>query len=209
MNSLVAFVFAPVLLALPGDPPMSEAKPAARPATTQPASDPRRPRVALETTMGTIVLELDAEKAPDTTANFLQYVESRYYEGTIFHRVIPHFMIQGGGFVSLTQQKSDGLRKPIQNEARNGLKNLRGSIAMARTADPHSATAQFFINVADNAVLDYPGQDGWGYCVFGKVVEGMDVVDKIKSVQTRQNPMMPGENSQPVDPPVIKSARKL
>jgi peptidyl-prolyl cis-trans isomerase A (cyclophilin A) len=209
MNSLVAFVFAPILLAFPGDPPMSEAKPAGRPATTQPASDPRHPRVALETTMGTIVLELDAEKAPDTTANFLQYVESRYYEGTIFHRVIPNFMIQGGGFVSLTQQKSDGLRKPIQNEARNGLKNQRGTIAMARTADPHSATAQFFINVVDNAMLDYPGRDGWGYCVFGKVVEGMDVVDKIKSVQTRQNPMMPGENSQPVDPPVIKSARKL
>lgn len=141
-------------------------------------------------------------------ANFLKYVDSGYYDGTIFHRTIPTFMIQGGGFVSNTEQKTKGLLPPIQNEAKNGLKNKRGSIAMARTGDPHSATSQFFINVNDNSPLDYPSRDGWGYCVFGRVVEGMDVVDKIKNVETKPNPMMGGEPSQPINPPVIKNVKR-
>ncbi|MFN4148346.1 MAG: peptidylprolyl isomerase [Rhodocyclaceae bacterium] len=140
--------------------------------------------IKLTTSLGTITLELDAEKAPKTVANFIDYVKAGHYDGTIFHRVIDGFMIQGGGFTSGMKQKPT--RAPIENEAANGLKNLRGTIAMARTSDPHSATAQFFINVADNDFLDFraPSGNGWGYCVFGKVVEGMDVVDKIKSVRT-------------------------
>jgi peptidyl-prolyl cis-trans isomerase B (cyclophilin B) len=138
--------------------------------------------IKLHTNHGTIALELDAEKAPKTVANFLAYVEAGHYDNTIFHRVIDGFMIQGGGFEPGMKQKPT--RAPVENEAKNGLKNERGSIAMARTSDPHSASAQFFINVGDNGFLDYPGQDGWGYCVFGKVVEGMDVVEKIKNVKT-------------------------
>ncbi|MEZ5583845.1 MAG: peptidylprolyl isomerase [Candidatus Competibacteraceae bacterium] len=136
----------------------------------------------METNFGPIVLELDEEKAPQTVDNFLQYARDGFYEGTIFHRVIDNFMIQGGGFSADYRKKPT--RDPIANEANNGLKNVRGSIAMARTSDPHSATAQFFINVTDNAFLDYPGRDGWGYTVFGKVTEGMDVVDKIRQVPT-------------------------
>jgi peptidyl-prolyl cis-trans isomerase B (cyclophilin B) len=132
--------------------------------------------------MGKIVLELDAEKAPKTCANFEQYVTDGHFDGTIFHRVIQGFMIQGGGFYPDMAQKA--CREPIENEAANGLSNLNGTIAMARTMQPHSATAQFFINVSDNKFLDHPGQDGWGYCVFGKVVDGMDVVNKIKGVAT-------------------------
>ena len=140
--------------------------------------------VKLHTTFGTIVLELDAAKAPETVKNFLAYVEAGHYDNTIFHRVIDGFMIQGGGFEPGMQQKS--ANAPIQNEAANGLKNDRYTIAMARTNDPHSATAQFFINVKDNAFLNHtaPNGQGWGYCVFGKVVEGMDVVDKINDVRT-------------------------
>lgn len=140
--------------------------------------------VKLNTNHGTIVLELDADKAPETVANFLQYAKDGFYDGTIFHRVINGFMIQGGGMQPGMKEKQT--REPIQNEADNGLTNARGTIAMARTPDPHSASAQFFINVADNDFLNFraPTQDGWGYCVFGKVVEGMDVVDKIKSVDT-------------------------
>jgi peptidyl-prolyl cis-trans isomerase B (cyclophilin B) len=138
--------------------------------------------IKLHTNHGTIALELDTEKAPKTVANFVAYVEAGHYDNTIFHRVIDGFMIQGGGFESGMTQKST--RDPVENEAKNGLKNERGSIAMARTSDPHSASAQFFINLSDNTFLDYPGQDGWGYCVFGKVVEGMDVVNKIKGVRT-------------------------
>ncbi|MBI5781978.1 MAG: peptidyl-prolyl cis-trans isomerase [Rhodocyclales bacterium] len=141
-------------------------------------------QVKLATNRGDIVLELDAAKAPKTVENFLAYVESRHYDGTIFHRVIDGFMIQGGGLTADMKQKPT--RAPIANEADNGLKNQRGTVAMARTQDPHSATAQFFINVADNDFLDYraPTVQGWGYCVFGKVVQGMDVVDAIKSVKT-------------------------
>jgi peptidyl-prolyl cis-trans isomerase B (cyclophilin B) len=138
--------------------------------------------VKLETSLGTITLQLDAEKAPLSTQNFIDYVNSGFYNGTVFHRVIPNFMIQGGGFEPGMKQKPT--REPVENEAKNGLKNARGTIAMARTSAPHSATAQFFINVADNGFLDYPGQDGWGYCVFGKVTEGLEVMDKIKNVKT-------------------------
>ncbi len=140
------------------------------------------PQVVMTTSMGAVTIELDEASAPQTVANFLGYVDDGFYDGTVFHRVIPNFMIQGGGFEpGMTQKRT---REPVQNEANNGLKNECGTIAMARTADPHSATAQFFINVTDNGFLDYPGQDGWGYCVFGKVVEGMDVVDRIKDVAT-------------------------
>lgn len=142
------------------------------------------PYVELETTMGNIVIELNAGKAPNTVANFLDYVKSGHYDGTIFHRVIDGFMIQGGGMDANMKEKSTNA--PIQNEADNGLKNEVGTIAMARTSDPHSATAQFFINVKDNSFLNFSGKNpqGWGYAVFGKVTEGMDVVNKIKGVPT-------------------------
>jgi peptidyl-prolyl cis-trans isomerase B (cyclophilin B) len=140
--------------------------------------------VKLHTNHGVITLELDAEKAPVTVANFLAYVESGHYNNTVFHRVIDGFMIQGGGFEPGMTQKPTG--EQIKNEADNGLKNDRGTIAMARTQAPHSATAQFFINVSDNAFLNHTSPDlqGWGYCVFGKVAEGMDVVDAIRKVKT-------------------------
>lgn len=140
--------------------------------------------IKLTTNFGVISLELDAEKAPKTVENFIAYVEAGHYDGTIFHRVIKNFMIQGGGMEAGMKQKET--RAPIENEAANGLKNVRGSIAMARTSDPHSATAQFFINTVDNDFLDFkaPSGQGWGYCVFGQVVEGMDVVDKIRAVRT-------------------------
>jgi peptidyl-prolyl cis-trans isomerase B (cyclophilin B) len=138
--------------------------------------------VKLHTNMGVITLQLNDEKAPDTVRNFLSYVNSGFYTNTIFHRVIGNFMIQGGGFEPGMNQKKTNA--PIKNEAANGLKNDKYTIAMARTGDPHSATAQFFINVKDNGFLNYPGQDGWGYCVFGKVVDGKDVVDAIGNVKT-------------------------
>ena len=140
--------------------------------------------IKLQTNYGDITLELDAEKAPETVKNFLAYVEAGHYDGTIFHRVIDGFMVQGGGFTADMQQKPT--QAPVKNEADNGLKNTRYTVAMARTNDPHSATAQFFINIADNGFLDFksPTGNGWGYCVFGKVVEGNDAVDKIKDVPT-------------------------
>lgn len=140
--------------------------------------------VKLTTNHGDIVIELDAEKAPETVKNFLAYVEAGHYDNTIFHRVINGFMIQGGGMEPGMKQK--GTNAPIKNEASNGLKNEAGTIAMARTQDPHSATAQFFINVADNDFLNFKAENvqGWGYCVFGRVSEGMDVVNKIKGVKT-------------------------
>jgi peptidyl-prolyl cis-trans isomerase A (cyclophilin A) len=138
--------------------------------------------VVIETSHGNITLELDAAKAPDTVGNFLQYVDDKFYDGTIFHRVIGDFMIQGGGFTRDLVQKPT--RPPVRNEARNGLRNDRGTVAMARSAAPDSATSQFFINVVDNGGLDYPRPDGHGYAVFGRVVEGLDVVDSIKSVPT-------------------------
>ncbi len=153
--------------------------------TTQFAiADDNKPHILLETNMGNITLELDAKAAPATVKNFIQYVEDGFYEGVIFHRVIKDFMIQGGGFTKEMRQKP--VRAAIKNEASNGLKNVRGSIAMARTGDPHSATAQFFINTVNNNSLNHtaPQGSGWGYAVFGKVVEGMDTVDKIRAVKT-------------------------
>jgi len=140
--------------------------------------------IKLHTNFGVIALELDAEKAPESAKNFLAYAEAGHYDNTVFHRVIPGFMIQGGGFEPGMKQKP--CNAPIKNEADNGLKNDNYTVAMARTSDPHSATAQFFINVADNEFLNFkmPNANGWGYCVFGKVVEGTDVVDKIKGVAT-------------------------
>jgi peptidyl-prolyl cis-trans isomerase B (cyclophilin B) len=142
------------------------------------------PKVEMETSKGKFVIELYPEKAPDTVKNFLTYVDTKFYDGTIFHRVIPKFMIQGGGFTADMKRKSAGA--PIKNEADNGLKNDRGTIAMARTNDPHSATAQFFINTVNNDFLNHKSKtsQGWGYVVFGKVVTGMDVVDAISSVKT-------------------------
>ncbi|MBC3868708.1 MULTISPECIES: peptidylprolyl isomerase [Undibacterium] len=157
--------------------------------------------VILTTNLGTIKIELNAEKAPKTVANFLAYVEAGHYAGTIFHRVIDGFMIQGGGFEPGMNQKET--QAPIDNEANNGLKNERYSIAMARTGAPHSATAQFFINTANNSFLDYPGQDGWGYCVFGRVSEGTEIVDKIKSVKTSRSGMF---QDVPVEDVVIEKA---
>ncbi|WP_457676432.1 peptidylprolyl isomerase [Thiolapillus sp.] len=157
--------------------------------------------ITLKTNKGDIVIELDEEKAPISSANFKQYVEDGFYDGLIFHRVIPGFMIQGGGFMPDMMQKAT--REPIENEAKNGLSNVKYSIAMARTMDPHSASAQFFINTKDNSFLDYPGQDGWGYAVFGKVVEGMDVVDAIEKVPTGNKA---GHSDVPVEPVIIEKA---
>lgn len=157
--------------------------------------------VILNTNHGAIKLELDAEKAPKTVENFLAYVRSGHYDGTIFHRVIDGFMIQGGGFEAGMKQKPTN--EPIENEAKNGLKNEPYTVAMARTSAPHSASSQFFINVKNNSFLDYPGQDGWGYCVFAKVVEGTDVVDKIKSVKTTRTGM---HSDVPVENVVIEKA---
>ncbi|MFG3053473.1 peptidylprolyl isomerase [Kitasatospora sp. NPDC048239] len=154
-------------------------------------------KVLLKTTKGDIELELDAEKAPKTVANFLAYVGRGHYDGTIFHRVIDGFMIQGGGIDRNMREKPAPDR--VQNEAKNGLKNVHYSVAMARTSDPHSASAQFFINTKNNTFLDYPGQDGWGYAVFGKVVAGQDVVDAIGKVKT-------GGQDVPVEQVAIESA---
>lgn len=155
------------------------------------------PRVLLDTSMGKITLELDQAKAPKTVANFLQYVKDKQYDGVVFHRIIKGFMVQGGGYDADGHEKDT--RPSIDNEAANGLKNARGTLAMARTSAPHSARAQFFINHADNSFLDHPGQDGWGYAVFGKVVDGMDIVDKIATTPT-------GARDMPVTAVVIKSA---
>jgi cyclophilin family peptidyl-prolyl cis-trans isomerase len=158
-------------------------------------------KITLETNQGRIVIALDTEAAPESSANFAQYVRDGYYNDTIFHRVIPNFMIQGGGFTADMQQKAT--RENIKNEANNGLKNVLGSIAMARTSEPHSASSQFFINVKDNAFLDYPGQDGWGYCVFGQVVEGLEVVQAIAGVATTRKA---GHSDVPIEAVVVESA---
>ena len=158
--------------------------------------------ILMTTTVGPMTLELDAENAPKTVENFLSYVSSGFYDGTIFHRVINNFMVQGGGFTADMEQKAT--QAPIENEANNGLKNVRGTIAMARTQDPHSATAQFFINVQDNDFLNHTGENmqGWGYAVFGKVTEGEDVLDKIRCVQTGSQA---GHQDVPVEPIIIES----
>ncbi|WP_345786504.1 peptidylprolyl isomerase [Prosthecobacter sp.] len=159
-------------------------------------------KIVMETSKGTIELELDAAKAPISVANFVSYVKKGHYDGLIFHRVIPDFMIQGGGFTPDMQQKATDAN--IENEAKNGLKNVKGTLAMARTPNPHSASSQFFINLKDNSFLDYPGQDGWGYCVFGKVSKGMDVVAAMAAVATSSK----GQHGDvPVEPIIIKSAK--
>lgn len=161
--------------------------------------------VVMETTKGTITIALDRQKAPGTVSNFLSYVDKGFYDGTIFHRVIKGFMIQGGGLTQSMQPKPTD--QPIANEADNGLKNSIGTIAMARTADPHSATSQFFINTADNVLLNHKMKtmQGWGYCVFGKVVEGMDVVRAIEQVQTGASA---GHQDVPIEQVIIKSMRR-
>ena len=158
--------------------------------------------VTIHTTFGDIQVELDAEKAPKTVANFLSYARDGFYDGTIFHRVIDNFMIQGGGFDTDMQQKGTG--EPIENEADNGLKNDFGTLAMARTTDPHSATAQFFINVKDNDFLNHSGKNmqGWGYAVFGKVTGGSEVLDKIRAVATTSRN---GHQDVPAEPVIIES----
>ena len=171
---------------------------------TYPNGTPTQPKVTLETNMGDIVILLDPEHAPISTKNFLAYVNNGFYNGTIFHRVIDGFMIQGGGFTKNMEQKPT-LISPIKNEANNGLKNEKYTIAMARTGDPHSATGQFFINVTDNPGLDHTAQttQGWGYAVFGKVIEGQNVVDKIKAVSTGTKK---GHKDVPNEEVVIKKA---
>ena len=180
-------------------------KAAAKPPVTEAIS--AAPRVMFETSLGNIVVELDPKAAPKTVENFLQYVRDKHYDGTIFHRVIPGFMAQGGGFdVAYTQKPT---RAPVENEAANGLKNTRGTIAMARTGAPHSASSQFFINTVDNAFLDYkaPTPQGYGYTVFGKVVEGMDVVEKIEKTPTGSGG--PFRSDVPREVVLIKQARIL
>jgi cyclophilin family peptidyl-prolyl cis-trans isomerase len=211
------------------DPNNPAAKPA--PATTQaaPATRAARPRVVFEIEYGRresgqVVIELYEAKAPETVMNFLRYVDEGFYDRTIFHRVLPQFVVQGGGYRNIRQRQTQGIRPPIKNEANNGLKNTRGTVAMARSKDPHSANSQFFINVVENPKLDYPGHDGWGYCVFGRVVEGMDVIDKIKELPCRVppdlqrayikarrgNPNAPHpERSQPLSPPKLVKAYRL
>jgi peptidyl-prolyl cis-trans isomerase B (cyclophilin B) len=158
--------------------------------------------VTITTTVGQMTLELDADNAPKTVENFLAYTNSGFYDGTIFHRVINNFMIQGGGFTTDMEQKPT--QAPVDNEANNGLKNERGTIAMARTQDPHSATAQFFINVQDNDFLNHTGENmqGWGYTVFGKITQGEDVLDKIRVVQTGSQG---GHQDVPTEPIIIES----
>ncbi|MBI4951251.1 MAG: peptidyl-prolyl cis-trans isomerase [Myxococcales bacterium] len=165
------------------------------------------PVVALLTNLGTITLELSAQAAPQSTANFLAYVDAGHYDGTVFHRVIGGFMAQGGGYDTAFAKKPT--RPPVANEADNGLKNRRGTVAMARTSDPHSATAQFFVNLADNAFLDHSDKSarGWGYTVFGQVTAGMDVVDQIALCRT--GPKGPFEKDAPLEDVVILSARRV
>lgn len=164
------------------------------------------PRVALVTSKGRIVIELFPQKAPATVKNFLAYVDAGFYDGTVFHRVIPKFMIQGGGLTADMQKKPT--EKPVSNEADNNLKNTRGSVAMARTGDPHSATSQFFINTADNDFLDYREKtpQGWGYAVFGRVTEGMTIVDAISSVKTGNYGKY---RDVPIEPIVIEKAQRV
>jgi cyclophilin family peptidyl-prolyl cis-trans isomerase len=161
--------------------------------------------VAIDTSHGAFSIELDEEKAPKTVANFLAYLDAGHYDGTIFHRVIDGFMVQGGGYDADFEKKP--VRAPVENEAKNGVKNTRGTVAMARTSEPNSATAQFFVNVADNAFLDHKGPESYGYAVFGKVVSGMDVVDKIKGLKT--GAQGPFSKDAPLEPVVIRSAKRV
>ena len=194
------FAFSPLVAAQPEPPAAPDAAPG------EAAEAP--PRVALTTSLGRMVIELYPDKAPKSVENFLQYVRDGYYNGTIFHRVIDGFMIQGGGFTADLQLKP--MRPPIENEAQNGLSNQRGTLAMARTGEPHSAQAQFFINVVDNPRLDFVSEQSgftWGYAVFGKVVEGLDVVDRIRVVET--GGQGPFARDVPLQPVLIENAELL
>jgi FKBP-type peptidyl-prolyl cis-trans isomerase/cyclophilin family peptidyl-prolyl cis-trans isomerase len=211
---LIALALVPMLALAQTPPPAAPPQPAAQTAPATPANPGLYPRVKLETSLGNIVVELNGEKAPISTQNFIRYAEEGFYNGTIFHRVMKTFMIQGGGFTPDLTQKREGLHEPIKNEWQNGLKNERGTIAMARTGEPDSATAQFFINVVNNGKgaqsdLDTPRPSPKGpaaYAVFGRVVEGMDVVDKIKDVPVQTSSKYPSPQPVvPVEPVVIKS----
>lgn len=189
-------------VAEPDPEPEAKAEPEPEPAPPPEPTGP--PKVRMETTEGTIVLELYPDRAPKTVENFLTYVDDEFYDGTVFHRVIPNFMIQGGGFTPSMNEKST--RAPIPNESDNALSNLRYTISMARTADPHSATAQFFINHVTNQMLDKShARDGWGYCVFGKVIDGTEVVNAIAAVKTGNKGM---HQNVPTTPIVIRSVRR-
>jgi len=187
-------------------PAKAAAKPAVKPADTAKPGDTKKstgnPKVKFTTSLGNVTVELYPDKAPKTVENFLQYVKEDFYSGTVFHRVIPGFMVQGGGFSKDLQQKR--AHAPIHNEANNGVSNLRGTLAMARTGDPHSASAQFFVNLVDNQRLDYVSETNWGYCVYGKVVAGMDVVDKMAAAPT--GPQGPLPSDVPTTPIVIEKA---
>jgi len=182
-----------------GNEPMNE--------TTTESAATENVKVLFETTMGNITIELDMKNAPNTSANFLAYVDDGYFVDTIFHRVIPNFMVQGGGITADMRDKPSK-RAPIENEANNGLKNDRGTLAMARTGEPHSATSQFFINHADNGFLNFTAEttQGWGYAVFGKVIEGMDIVDSIAKVQTGDKG---GHQNVPLEPITITAVSRL
>lgn len=204
MNVSIAPLVCLLALLVPAAPPKKSTHPhPAKPPKSAAAVPAGNPRVALQTTKGRIVIELYADKAPKTVKNFLDYVKAGFYNGTIFHRVIPGFMVQGGGFTPDMTEKQT--RPPIPNEADNGLQNQRGTLAMARTSDPNSAGAQFFINVANNNSLNFRGKttEGWGYAVFGNVVEGMDVVDAIVQVPTTTKGPY---GDVPVQPVVIQKA---
>ena len=162
------------------------------------------PMIEMKTSQGDIVVEVFADKAPESANNFVQYVKDGFYDGTVFHRVIDGFMVQGGGFDEKMNQKAT--RAPIENEAKNGLRNERGTLAMARTADPHSASSQFFINLVANTALDYPSRDGWGYAVFGKVVKGLEVVESIAKQPTANRGF---HQNVPVEAVIVNSARVL
>ncbi|MBK9118721.1 MAG: peptidylprolyl isomerase [Phycisphaerales bacterium] len=190
----------------PGGPPVAQAN-------TNAAEV--KPQVLLQIAQGAqiwgnIVVELEPEHAPRTVENFLQYVDASFYDGTIFHRVVPQYLAQGGGYRGIGDKVRDGIRRAIQNEARHSpLRNVRGTIAAARARNPNSATCEFFFNLADNPKLDHPSVDGYGYTVFGRVISGLDVLDRIAAVERQPNPQYPQELSQPVNPPMIRTARLL
>ncbi len=192
----------------------AELEAAAAPPVPPAAAPSTAPRVALDIacgseTWGQIVIELDEDRAPFTVRNFLTFVDQGFYNGTIFHRIISDYVAQGGGYFGPDQPKKVNGREPVRNESDNLLKNLKYSVAMARGRNPRSATSQFFINLADNPKLDYPGHDGAGYCVFGLVTGGREVVDRIAACPVGPNPKVPGEDSRPTNPPLIRRAYRL
>ena len=206
---LCAFALLAPMALVAAEQPAKKTEAQPKPAAAEVAAPANNPKVLLHTSMGDITVELYADKAPKTVENFLQYVKEGFYDGTVFHRVIANFMVQGGGMTKDMVEKRK--HAPIRNEANNGVSNLRGTLAMARTADPNSAAAQFFINVVDNKMLDYKadanGVVTWGYCVFGKVVDGMDTVDKIKAVET--GAQAPFQTDVPKTPVVIEKVTLL